>query len=58
MFFKRDNSLSLTASTFSGGTLAMFTGLGSLGGVAVGSLAALGAGKLKKKKEDSASEEA
>ena len=58
MFFKRDNSLSLTASTFSGGTLAMFTGFGILGGVAVGSLAVIGAGKLKKKKEDSASQEA
>ena len=55
MFFKRDHSLSKTASTFSGGMLVMFTGLGALGGIAIGSLGAIGAGKLKKKKEESAS---
>ena len=52
MFFKRDNSLSKTASTFSSGMLVMFTGAGLIGGVALGSLGVLGAGKLKKKKED------
>ena len=53
MFFKRDHSLSLTASTFSTGTIAMFTGLGLLGGAAIGSISVFGANKLKKKKEAS-----
>ena len=55
MFFKRDHNLSKTASVFSGGMLVMFTGLGALGGIAIGSLGVIGAGKLKKKKEESAS---
>ena len=55
MFFKRDHNLSETASTFSGGMLMMFTGLGALGGVLIGSLGVIGADKLKKKKEESAS---
>ena len=54
MFFKRDHNLSKTASTFSGGMLVMFIGLGALGGIAIGSLGVIGAGKLKKKKEESA----
>ena len=58
MFFKRDHSLSKTASTFSSGVLVMFTGIGLLGGVAIGGITVFGAGKLKKKKEDTASEEA
>ena len=41
----------MTASTFSGGQLVMFTGFGLLGGVAIGSLGVIGAGKMKKKKE-------
>jgi hypothetical protein len=43
----------MTASTFSGGQLVMFTGLGLVGGVAIGSLSVFGAGKIKKKKEQS-----
>ena len=52
IFYERDHSLSMTASTFSTGQLVMFTGFGLLGGVALGSLGILGAGKLKKKKKD------
>ena len=52
IFYLRDHSLSMTASTFSTGQLVMFTGFGLLGGVALGSLGVLGAGKLKKKKKD------
>ena len=52
IFYKRDHSLSMTASTFSGGQLVMFTGIGLIGGVAIGSFSVIGAGKLKKKKED------
>ena len=51
IFYERDHSLSMTASTFSGGQLMMFTGFGMLGGVAIGSLGVIGAGKMKKKKE-------
>ena len=53
IFYERDHSLSMTASTFSGGQLVMFTGLGLVGGVAIGSLSVFGAGKIKKKKEQS-----
>ena len=52
IFYERDHSLSMTASTFSGGQLVMFTGFGLLGGVAIGSLGVIGAGKMKKKKEE------
>jgi hypothetical protein len=52
IFYERDHSLSMTASTFSGGQLVMFTGFGLLGGIAIGSLGVIGAGKMKKKKED------
>ena len=58
MFFKRDHSLRATASAFSKGTVITFTGIGALCGIAVGSLTVIGAGKLKKKKEKSVSEEA
>ena len=54
MFFTRDHSLRATASAFSKGTIITFAAVGLLGGVAIGSLGAIGAGKLKKKKEDSA----
>ena len=57
MFFNRDHSLSKTASTFSGGTVAMFTGIGAISGIALGSVGVIGAGKLKKKKEESVPEE-
>ena len=53
IFYERDHSLSMTASTFSGGQIVMFTGFGVLGGIAIGSLGAIGAGKMKKKKEQS-----
>ena len=53
IFYERDHSLSMTASTFSGGQLVMFTGMGLVGGVAIGSLSVFGAGKIKKKKEQS-----
>ena len=53
MFFTRDHSLSVTASAFSKGTVIAFAGIGLLGGVVIGSIATVGAGKLKKKKEDS-----
>ena len=52
IFYQRDHSLSMTASTFSSGQLVMFTGCGLLGGVAIGSLGVIGAGKMKKKKEE------
>ena len=51
IFYKRDHSLSMTASTFTSGQMIMFTGFGLLGGVAIGSLGVIGAGKIKKKKE-------
>ena len=50
IFYERDHSLSMTASTFSGGQLVMFTGFGLVGGVAIGSLSVFGAGRIKKKK--------
>ena len=50
IFYERDHSLSMTASTFSGGQLVMFTGFGLVGGVAIGSLGVIGAGRIKKKK--------
>ena len=52
IFYERDHSLSMTASTFSSGQIVMFTGFGLLGGVAIGSLGVIGAGKMKKKKEE------
>ena len=52
IFYQRDHSLSMTASTFSSGQLVMFTGCGLLGGVAIGSLGVIGAGKMKKKKNE------
>ena len=52
IFYERDHSLSMTASTFSGGQIVMFTGCGLLGGIAIGSLGVIGAGKMKKKKEE------
>jgi hypothetical protein len=56
IFFTRDHSLRATASTFSRGTLITFASIGVLGGIAIGSLGVIGAGKLKKKKkEESAS---
>ena len=57
MFFTRDHSLSVTASVFSQGTVIAFTGIGALCGIAVGSIGVIGAGKLKKKKEDEAKSE-
>ena len=54
MFFTRDHSLRATASAFSRGTVITFASIGILGGIAIGSVATVGAGKLKKKKEDSA----
>ena len=56
MFYKRDNTLSKTASTFSTGMLVMFTGIGLLGGVVIGTIGAIGAGKFKKKKENTDTE--
>ena len=55
MFFTRDHSLRVTASTFSRGTVITFASIGLLGGIAIGSLGVIGAGKLKKKKDESAS---
>jgi hypothetical protein len=52
VFYERDHSLSMTASTFSSGQIVMFTGCGLLGGVAIGSLGVIGAGKMKKKEEN------
>ena len=57
IFYKRDHSLSMTASTFSGGQLVMFTGFGLIGGLAIGSLSVIGAGKMKKKKDEKAQSE-
>ena len=56
MFFKRDHSLSVTASAFSQGTVIAFTGIGLVGGIAIGSLTTVGAVKFKKKKKDSPAE--
>ena len=59
IFFTRDHSLRATASTFSRGTVITFASIGLLGGVLIGSLGVIGAGKLKKKKkEDIASADA
>ena len=58
IFYERDYSLSMAASTFSGGQIAMFTGFGLLGGVAIGGFGVIGAGKMKKKKEAFEPEEA
>jgi hypothetical protein len=55
IFFTRDHSLRATASTFSRGTVITFASIGLLGGIVIGSLGVIGAGKLKKKKEESAS---
>ena len=55
IFFTRDHSLRATASTFSKGTVITFTAIGLVGGMAIGSLGVIGAGMLKKKKEESAS---
>ena len=52
IFYERDHSLSMTASTFSSGQIVMFTGCGLLGGVAIGSLGVIGAIKMKKKKNE------
>ena len=51
IFYERDRSLSMTASTFTTGQIVMFTGFGALGGVAIGGLGVYGAGKIKKKNE-------
>ena len=51
IFYERDHSLSMTASTFTTGQIVMFTGFGVLGGVAIGGLGVYGAGKIKKKNE-------
>ena len=55
IFFTRDHSLRATASTFSRGTVITFASIGLFGGIVIGSLGVIGAGKLKKKKEESAS---
>ena len=52
IFYERDHSLSMTASTFSGGQIVMFTGFGLLGGVAIGSFGVVGAARIKAKKEE------
>ena len=57
IFYERDHSLSMTASTFTSGQLVMFTGFGLIGGVALGGIGAISAGKMKKKKEGSAANE-
>ena len=57
IFYERDHSLSMTASTFSGGELVMFAGFGLLGGVAIGGFGVIGAGKLKTKKDEEAEPE-
>ena len=51
IFYERDHSLSMTASTFSGGQIVMFTGFGAIGGIAIGSLTVIGVSKIKKKRE-------
>ena len=56
MFFTRDHSLSVTASVFSTGTVIAFTGVGLVGGIALGGFGVVGAKKLKKKKETLADE--
>ena len=58
IFYRRDHSLAVTASTFTGGQIMMFTGFGLLGGILIGSLSVFGAGKLKKKKKCAAEGEA
>ena len=50
IFYKKDTGLSMTASTFSGGQLVMFTGFGLLGGILLGGFSVVGFGKAKKKK--------
>ena len=55
IFFTRDHSLRATASAFSRGAVITFASIGVLCGIAIGSLGVIGAGKLKKKKEESAS---
>ena len=57
IFYQRDHSLSMTASTFTSGQLVMFTGFGLLGGVAIGGFGVIGAGKMKKKKDEKAQSE-
>ncbi len=52
MFFTRDHSLRATASTFSRGTVITFASIGVLCGIVIGSLGAIGSGKLKKKKKE------
>ena len=52
IFFTRDHSLRATASTFSRGTVITFASIGLLGGIVIGSLGVIGAGKLKKKKKE------
>ena len=52
IFFTRDHSLRATASAFSRGTVITFASIGLLGGIVIGSLGVIGAGKLKKKKKD------
>ena len=51
IFYERDRSLSMTASTFTTGQIVMFTGFGALGGVVIGGLGVYGAGKIKKKEQ-------
>jgi hypothetical protein len=50
MFFTRDHSLRATASAFSRGTVITFACTSLLGGLVIGSLATIGAVKIKKKK--------
>ena len=57
VFYKRDHSLSMTASAFSAGQLFMFTGFGLAGGAAIGGFGVVGAGKLKKKEENDSTDE-
>ena len=57
IFYKRDHSLSMTASTFSGGQVVMFVGFGLIGGIIIGSLGAGAAEKKKQKREDEAESE-
>jgi hypothetical protein len=56
MFFTRDHSLRATASAFSRGTVITFACIGLLGGLVIGSLATIGAVKIKKKKGNPAEE--
>ncbi len=55
IFFTRDHSLRATASAFSRGAVITFASIGVLCGIVIGSLGVIGACKLKKKKEESAS---